>query len=152
MSHEAEWGQVLDGSQVWRNGFAWIVESGYKSGPQVTLFAPKAGKRHTGSPPKWNKVTVLLPDDPNYIRTHNDLKPAMDVASALVVFRLGGQPIAEMRDEQWTFQPFEDLDDAGKRLHLLLAHRISSVALEPSQLDGYHDANPDKHTHGKVDW
>jgi hypothetical protein len=151
VSHEVEWQAVLDGSQVRRNGFTWVVESGYRSGPQVTLYSPEADKRHTGTPPKWNKVEVLLPDDRFYVRSHNDLAVGMGIASALVTFRLGGEPVAMKIDDQWTFQPFGDLDDDGKRLHLLLAHRISSVALEPSQLDEYHDANPDRHAHGRIE-
>lgn len=157
MSHEIEWGQVLDGSQVWRNGFTWIVE--LRIGNQVTLYAPSIDKRHTGTPPSWNKVEVLTVDDKRYIRSPADDLPTprgsdeMDVASALVQIRMGAIVIAVRDDDGLRFEPWESMNAEAKRLHLLLAHRFSAENIIDAELDDYHHnaGNDDvPHTHGRL--
>jgi len=153
VSHEIEWGQVLPKSQVWRNGFTWIVET--HAGGTVTLYAPTIDKRHTGTPPSWNKVEVLTPDDRRYHRSAADALPTprgatdIDVAGALVQIRLGATVIAVRDDDGLRFEPWDGMDIDSKRLHLLLAHRFSAVNITDAELDTYHGHNSDvPHEHG----
>lgn len=157
MTHEIEWGQVIDGTQVWRNGFAWIVE--LKVGNQVTLYSPSIDKRHTGTPPSWNKVEVLTADDKRYIRSRADDLPTpptvepIDVAGALVQIRLGASIIAVRDESGLRFEPWESMDVAAQRLHLLLAHRLDSGNVTDVELNDYHlnAGNADvPHSHGRL--
>jgi len=97
---------------------------------------------------------VLTADDPRYHRSPADTLPTprgateIDVAGALVQVRLGATVIAVRDDNGLHFQPWRALDVESKRLHLLLAHRLSTENILDADLDGYHLDNPDvPHTH-----
>lgn len=166
MSHEIEWRDVLVGTQVFANGYAWVVE--IHVGDELTLYSPKLDKRHVGRPKTWNKVTVLTPDDPRYAKgwaeqvievtaaQGNSVTPGerAHFAEMLLVVKLGSHEIGTKLDGQdWWTPEFEAVSAEDKRLHLVYFHRVDSSSIEDADLDQYHlspQSQDVQHTHGKA--
>jgi hypothetical protein len=139
MSHEAEWRLVRPGSQVWRNGFAWLVISNdMPAGGTVALRSPSLDKEHRGSPPPYGKVFVLTPDDDRYRRSWAEETPpgvgAAEWAEALVIVRLGGVVECERLDGDKEWRVPSGLDDFRLRRHLLLMHDVITEPEDPVQV------------------
>lgn len=154
MSHDIEWGQVLTSTQVFANGYAWLVIR--HDGDEFELYSPQLQKTHIGRPKPWNKVTVLTPDDDRYRKGWETQFvnvigiPSDEFAEMLIVLRLGGWFIAEREEgKPWSTGAFEHMPAEQKRAHLLFFHRYDMAAVADDQLDAWHEKRADvvEHEH-----
>lgn len=157
MTHDIEWGQVLTSTQVFANGYAWLVVR--HDGDEFELYSPQLQKTHIGRPKPWNKVTVLTPDDPRYRKGWDsdfiEVLPVKrgDFAEMLVTIQLGAWQIAEREEgKPWAVTAFEHMPADQKRAHLLFFHRYDMAAVADDKLDAYHDKRADvvEHNHEDV--
>ncbi len=154
MSHDIEWGQVLSATQVFANGYAWLVVR--HDGDEFELYSPQLQKTHIGRPKPWTKVTVLTPDDARYRSGWEtqfvEVLPVKraDFAEMLVTIQLGGWLIAEREEGMpWQTVGFEHMPTDQKRAHLLFFHRYDMAAVPDEKLDPYHAERTDlvEHVH-----
>jgi len=154
VSHEIEWRQVLTATQVFANGYAWLVVR--HDSDEVELYSPQLDKTHVGRPKSWNKVTVLTPDDGRYRHgwEHQFVEvqsvPRDKFAEMLLTIRLGAWHIAEREEgKPWRTYDFEPMPADRKRAHLLFFHRYDLAAVADEDLDAYHVDRADvvEHTH-----
>ncbi len=164
MSHDIDWAQVLTGTQVFANGYAWIVEA--HVGNRIDLYSPVLDKRHQGSPKPWNKVTVLTADDPRYLKdwrekfievlaTEEDLH-GQQIAELLLTVKLGAHTLGERIDEpdtwtHWRTNVFDRMTVTERRLHVVYFHRIDVAEIADGDLHFYHGRDHEIEDAGRIE-